>query len=56
MQILQAIEASASPNIKVLVVGNPANTNARICAKYAPKVRTKPVTDFVAVLKERLQF
>jgi malate dehydrogenase len=26
---------NAKPNCKVLVVGNPANTNANICAKYA---------------------
>ena len=35
----QALAAHASPNVKVLVVGNPANTNAYICAKYAaPKL------------------
>jgi len=31
----QALAKHASPDVKVLVVGNPANTNALICAKYA---------------------
>lgn len=37
----EAIERNASENIKVLVVGNPANTNALICSRYAPKVPAK---------------
>jgi len=44
----EAIQASASANIKVLVVGNPANTNALICAKYAPKV---PMQNFTAMTR-----
>lgn len=28
----------ARKSVKVLVVGNPANTNALICAKYAPSI------------------
>jgi malate dehydrogenase len=31
----QALAKYSSPNVKVLVVGNPANTNAFVCAKYA---------------------
>jgi malate dehydrogenase len=31
----QALAKYSSPDVKVLVVGNPANTNALICAKYA---------------------
>ncbi|KAI1714982.1 lactate/malate dehydrogenase, NAD binding domain-containing protein [Ditylenchus destructor] len=31
----QALAKWAKPTVKVLVVGNPANTNAFICAKYA---------------------
>jgi len=31
----QALAKHASSDVKVLVVGNPANTNAYICAKYA---------------------
>lgn len=44
----QSMERVASPNIKVLVVGNPANTNALICSKYAPKV---PPTNFTAMTR-----
>jgi len=44
----EAMQRVASPNIKVLVVGNPANTNALICAKYAPKV---PTTNFTAMTR-----
>merc|ERR1712168_632729 len=32
----QALDQHAKKSVKVLVVGNPANTNALICAKYAP--------------------
>jgi len=31
----KSLASVAKPNVKVLVVGNPANTNAFICAKYA---------------------
>ena len=34
----QAIENFAKKNIKVLVVGNPANTNALIASHYAPSI------------------
>ena len=34
----KAINENANPNIKVLVVGNPANTNALITAANAPKI------------------
>ncbi len=34
----KAINDNANPNIKVLVVGNPANTNALITAANAPKI------------------
>ena len=34
----EAINAGAADDIKVLVVGNPANTNALICASHAPDV------------------
>jgi len=36
-----AIEQTASKDIKVLVVGNPANTNCLICSKYAPSIPKK---------------
>lgn len=37
----KALNASASPNVKVIVVGNPCNTNALICMKNAPKIPAK---------------
>lgn len=44
-----ALANYASPKVKVLVVGNPANTNAMIAAKYAaPKI---PATSFSAMTR-----
>jgi len=37
----EAIEKYASKDIKVMVIGNPANTNAYICSHYAPSVPKK---------------
>jgi malate dehydrogenase (NADP+) len=34
----QALNAVASPDVKVLVVGNPCNTNALIAAANAPNI------------------
>ncbi|KRZ79310.1 Malate dehydrogenase, cytoplasmic [Trichinella papuae] len=40
-----ALAKYAKPTVKVLVVGNPANTNALICAKYAaPKIPARNIT------------
>ena len=39
-----AIEKAAKKTIKVLVVGNPANTNALIASHYAPSVPKKNFT------------
>ena len=45
----QALANFAKPTVKVLVVGNPANTNAMIAAKYAaPKI---PATSFSAMTR-----
>jgi malate dehydrogenase len=44
----KAINAVASRNIKVLVVGNPANTNAYIAMKSAPDLPSK---NFTAMLR-----
>ena len=44
----KAINAVASRNIKVLVVGNPANTNAYITMKSAPDL---PAKNFTAMLR-----
>jgi len=43
-----AIEKVASRNVKVLVVGNPANTNALIASHYAPSI---PKTNFTALTR-----
>jgi malate dehydrogenase len=40
----KALDAVASRNVKVLVVGNPANTNALIAMKNAPGLRAKNFT------------
>lgn len=41
----KALAAHAKPDVKVLVVGNPANTNALICSKFAaPKIPAKNFT------------
>lgn len=40
----EAIEKYAKKTIKVLVVGNPANTNALIASHYAPSVPKKNFT------------
>ncbi|KAK9283865.1 hypothetical protein L1049_012119 [Liquidambar formosana] len=37
----KALNAVASRNVKVLVVGNPCNTNALICLKNAPNIPAK---------------
>ena len=44
----KAIDAVASRNIKILVVGNPANTNAYIAMKSAPSL---PKKNFTAMLR-----
>lgn len=40
----KALSDNANPNCRVLVVGNPANTNALICMKNAPKLNPRNVT------------
>ncbi len=44
----KALDAAASRNVKVLVVGNPANTNAYIAMKSAPSL---PAKNFTAMLR-----
>ena len=34
----ESLNKVANKNCKVVVVGNPANTNAMICSKFAPKI------------------
>ncbi len=44
----KALDAAAHRNVKVLVVGNPANTNAYIAMKSAPSL---PAKNFTAMLR-----
>lgn len=39
-----ALDKFAKKSVKVLVVGNPANTNALICSKYAPSISKENFT------------
>lgn len=40
----EALDKYANKDVKVLVVGNPANTNALVCSKYAPSIPKKNFT------------
>lgn len=44
----QAMDKYAKKDVKVLVVGNPANTNALICSHYAPSI---PRENFTAMTR-----
>merc|ERR1712098_498451 len=44
----QALDQFAKKSVKVLVVGNPANTNALICSHYAPSI---PKENFSAMTR-----
>lgn len=44
----EALNQYASKNVKVCVVGNPANTNAMICSHYAPTI---PKENFTALTR-----
>ena len=51
----QAIDKHADKNIKVLVVGNPANTNAIICSHYAPSIPKENFTAMTRLDQNRAQ-
>lgn len=44
----EALNTHAKKDVKVLVVGNPANTNALICSHYAPSI---PKENFTAMTR-----
>lgn len=44
----EALDKHARKDVKVLVVGNPANTNALICSHYAPSI---PKENFTAMTR-----
>lgn len=50
-----AIDTQAKKNIKVVVVGNPANTNAYICKKYAPSINPANFTALTRLDQNRAQ-
>lgn len=51
----QALDKHAKKTVKVLVVGNPANTNALICSKYAPSIPKENFTAMTRLDQNRAQ-
>lgn len=51
----QALDKVARKDVKVLVVGNPANTNALICSKYAPSIPKENFTAMTRLDQNRAQ-
>ena len=40
----KVIQENASKDVKIVVVGNPANTNAAILSEFAPQIDPKNIT------------
>ncbi|KAH3845526.1 malate dehydrogenase, cytoplasmic-like [Dreissena polymorpha] len=51
----EALDKHAKKNVKVIVVGNPANTNALICSKYAPSIPKENFTAMTRLDQNRAQ-
>ncbi|XP_063990355.1 malate dehydrogenase, cytoplasmic [Diachasmimorpha longicaudata] len=51
----EALDKYARKNVKVLVVGNPANTNALICSHYAPSIPKENFTAMTRLDQNRAQ-
>ncbi|XP_058800915.1 malate dehydrogenase, cytoplasmic [Phymastichus coffea] len=51
----EALDKFARKDVKVLVVGNPANTNALICSHYAPSIPKKNFTAMTRLDQNRAQ-
>jgi malate dehydrogenase len=51
----EAMDKHAKKDVKVLVVGNPANTNALICSKYAPSIPKENFTAMTRLDQNRAQ-
>lgn len=51
----QALDQYAKKTVKVLVVGNPANTNALICSKYAPSIKPENFSAMTRLDQNRAQ-
>ncbi|XP_050307898.1 malate dehydrogenase, cytoplasmic [Anthonomus grandis grandis] len=51
----EALDQHAKKDVKVLVVGNPANTNALICSRYAPSIPKENFTAMTRLDQNRAQ-
>lgn len=51
----EALDKHAKKDVKVLVVGNPANTNALICSRYAPSIPRENFTAMTRLDQNRAQ-
>lgn len=51
----EALDKFAKKDVKVLVVGNPANTNALICSHYAPSIPKENFTAMTRLDQNRAQ-
>jgi malate dehydrogenase len=51
----EALDKFAQKDVKVLVVGNPANTNALICSHYAPSIPKENFTAMTRLDQNRAQ-
>lgn len=51
----EALDKHARKDVKVLIVGNPANTNALICSHYAPSIPKENFTAMTRLDQNRAQ-
>lgn len=51
----EALDKYAKKDVRVLVVGNPANTNALVCSKYAPSIPKENFTAMTRLDQNRAQ-
>lgn len=51
----EALDKYAKKDVKVLVVGNPANTNALVCSRYAPSIPKQNFTAMTRLDQNRAQ-
>ncbi|XP_050084542.1 malate dehydrogenase, cytoplasmic [Anopheles aquasalis] len=51
----EALDKHAKKDVKVLVVGNPANTNALVCSHYAPSIPKQNFTAMTRLDQNRAQ-
>lgn len=51
----EALDKFAKKDVKILIVGNPANTNALICSRYAPTIPRENFTAMTRLDQNRAQ-